>query len=348
MLVTSYHYFLGVNSPQGFFSRFETITEDTAIERKIYIKGGPGTGKSTLMKRLINRAESEGIGCEIFHCASDPVSVDGVYIPDRNVAVLDATAPHNFDPAFPGIYGEIFDVSKHIKKEALSFHPSTLKEQVHKKRRAFQKGYKYLSAALPIIRLIEMEQMENLDVRGVYKKADSVFEFLFGRQEKKDLGSSKSLFLSAITPDGVVNFKEYLANDAHCFTIQGGLSAIVFLSHFACLARMKGYKTVSFYCPMRPDSKCEHLYFPSEGIFLTTKDSGDFTSFGENIDLSAFENPLQEECLYRKEADRLIKKATEAFSVARSTHINLEAIYRPAMDFSALEEETGHLIDTIF
>ena len=42
-------YFLGANSPQGFYSLYDQLI-DRHIARAVYIlKGGPGCGKSTLM-----------------------------------------------------------------------------------------------------------------------------------------------------------------------------------------------------------------------------------------------------------------------------------------------------------
>ena len=73
------HYFAGANTVQGFYSRFEEIPRD--CQRVYYIKGGPGVGKSTLMKRVAQRAQEKGLEAEIFHCSSDPDSLDGVALP---------------------------------------------------------------------------------------------------------------------------------------------------------------------------------------------------------------------------------------------------------------------------
>ena len=49
-------YFLGANSPAGFYSLYsELLSPETA--NAIYIlKGGPGCGKSTLMRRVAQQA----------------------------------------------------------------------------------------------------------------------------------------------------------------------------------------------------------------------------------------------------------------------------------------------------
>ena len=45
-------FFLGANTPQGFVSRFDQLADPTDGWREFVIKGGPGAGKSTLMKMI--------------------------------------------------------------------------------------------------------------------------------------------------------------------------------------------------------------------------------------------------------------------------------------------------------
>ena len=87
-------YFLGANTPGGFYSLMDKLL-DPAKARAIYIlKGGPGCGKSTLMKRLGALAEEAGHRPEYIYCSGDPDSLDGLVLPDLAVAIADGTAPH--------------------------------------------------------------------------------------------------------------------------------------------------------------------------------------------------------------------------------------------------------------
>lgn len=87
-------YFLGANTPGGFYSLMDKLL-DPAKARAIYIlKGGPGCGKSTLMKQLGAWAEERGCACEYIWCSGDPDSLDGLILPDLAVAIADGTAPH--------------------------------------------------------------------------------------------------------------------------------------------------------------------------------------------------------------------------------------------------------------
>lgn len=88
------HFFLGANTPQGFVSRFDQLADPNDGWREFVIKGGPGTGKSSLMKRI---AAEKGERCqrvEMIHCSSDVDSLDGVILPDIKTAIGDGTSPH--------------------------------------------------------------------------------------------------------------------------------------------------------------------------------------------------------------------------------------------------------------
>ena len=59
------------------------------------LKGGPGCGKSTLMRRVGKAMEEHGLGVEYIQCSGDPDSLDAVHILALHAAVVDATAPHH-------------------------------------------------------------------------------------------------------------------------------------------------------------------------------------------------------------------------------------------------------------
>ena len=108
----TYEFFPGANSPTGFFSRFDPILADPALRRKLYIKGGPGCGKSTLMRRLAQLAADHGADTVQGLCASDPDSLDLLLIPQAGFAICDATAPHVCEPPLCGCDGVYCDLGR--------------------------------------------------------------------------------------------------------------------------------------------------------------------------------------------------------------------------------------------
>ena len=53
-------YFLGANSPTGFYSLYDQLLEPEQAETIYILKGGPGCGKSSLMRRAAQAVEEKG------------------------------------------------------------------------------------------------------------------------------------------------------------------------------------------------------------------------------------------------------------------------------------------------
>ena len=125
----SRQFFLGANTGAGFVSLYPAFAapEDGAFVW--YIKGGPGNGKSTLMRRAAKRAEEAGLAVESILCSGDPESLDGIYIPEKKLGYVDATSPHVQEPAVPGASGKYLDLG--------AFYRPIPPEEAEKMRRLF-------------------------------------------------------------------------------------------------------------------------------------------------------------------------------------------------------------------
>jgi hypothetical protein len=85
--------FPGGNTAYGFYSFYHHLIPDDS--NKIFmIKGGPGVGKASFMKRIGEELRERGLDVEHHHCSSDPRSLDGVALQKEGIALLDGTAPH--------------------------------------------------------------------------------------------------------------------------------------------------------------------------------------------------------------------------------------------------------------
>ena len=342
------HLFAGINSPKGFYSCFDSIMKEAPGSRKIYIKGGPGMGKSSVMKKVMHRAAEEGLSCEVFHCSSDPSSVDGIHIPALKTAIVDATAPHNQDPVLSCVSGEIFDVSVCADKEKIFNYAEELCRLSELKKKFFQKGYRYLEATVPLLKQIESEYKENTDLKAVFAEAETLSERLFGNWNGKGNESNRKLFLSAITPEGFVSYADTFFKDTFCIAIKGEYASRLFLKRIAEIVTAKGIPAVIFYCPMQPDEKIEHIYFPSLRVSLSSYSFYSHVAAAEIVDFT--------EVSYLSEGKGepiglsgiLMQRAIDAFGCARETHMQLEKIYVPSMNFQKLDDITNDLMESIF
>ena len=80
-------YYLGANAPTGFYSLYDQMLDPEKARDIRILKGGPGCGKSTLMKQVGRAMEEAGHSVEYIYCSGDPDSLDAVIIPALGAAV---------------------------------------------------------------------------------------------------------------------------------------------------------------------------------------------------------------------------------------------------------------------
>ena len=112
-------YFLGANSRYGFYSLYDGFTSPASGDFLWVIKGGPGCGKSSFMKKLGKAAEEHGLPVEYIHCSGDPDSLDGVRLPTLRTAYADGTAPHVIESVYPGAASLYLDLGTFYDAGAL-------------------------------------------------------------------------------------------------------------------------------------------------------------------------------------------------------------------------------------
>jgi len=100
------HRFLGAATPIGSVDCIPSLTAD--IKKRYFLKGRPGTGKSTLLGKIADTGRQRGYDTEIYHCGFDPKSLDMVIFPELSIALFDSTAPHEYFPERPS--DEIIDL----------------------------------------------------------------------------------------------------------------------------------------------------------------------------------------------------------------------------------------------
>ena len=105
-------FFLGANSAEGFYSLYDQLREGERMRDLIVLKGGPGVGKSTFMRCIGNQAEEKGLQIEYIRCSGDPDSLDAVWLPQLGTAVVDGTAPHVVEPAYPAAVGRYVNLGQ--------------------------------------------------------------------------------------------------------------------------------------------------------------------------------------------------------------------------------------------
>lgn len=94
------HRFFGAMTTGGNVNYIKELSLKT--KNRYYIKGRPGTGKSTFLKKLATAGINAGYDVEMYHCALDPKSIDMIIVRELGLCVFDSTAPHEYFPERSG------------------------------------------------------------------------------------------------------------------------------------------------------------------------------------------------------------------------------------------------------
>ncbi len=338
-------FFLGANTGAGFASLYEEFARPETGAFLWYIKGGPGNGKSTLMRRAAERAESAGLAVEYLLCSGDPTSLDGIYIPEKKLGYVDATSPHVQEPPIPGASGKYLDLGGFYRAVPPEKR-ARLGGLYDAYRREYARSYDLLRAAMlvspggiPDLGIAEAEERVRAQALGFADKALKA-----GADN-----SEQRRFLSAYTCLGPVLLSGTAAQLGSVYTLDNELGLVdTFLRAVLEKARALGTRRIVCPDPLDP-ARLSALLLPECGVSLVAV-SGDFRFDGavrRRFRLDAV--PLTE--AQRREVRRagalrrsLTAYAVEALQKAKALHDELETEYHPFVDFRALTRfEEKHL-----
>ena len=111
-------YFLSAMTGAGYYALHRQFLRPP--ERYFCIlKGGPGVGKSTFMRRVHAALCANGEPSTLYFCSGDPDSLDSVAVPHAGLLILDGTAPHIVDPEIPGARDSIINLGECLNEPAM-------------------------------------------------------------------------------------------------------------------------------------------------------------------------------------------------------------------------------------
>lgn len=342
-------YFVCANSAQGFRSFFPEALAD--LDRVYLLKGGPGTGKSTLMRRLGEAFLEQGEDVDYLYCSSDPASLDGVILCDRKTAVVDATAPHVLEPTAPGAKEEYLNLGVLWDSQKLMPHKEEIlhiKEQISCR---YADIYQLLGEAKEIHDRWETVYKENTDYAVLNRVTEEFLEGMLGNlPEKEPKGKEAHRFFGAMTPAGSVNFIEALTADLKTRVfIKGrpGTGKSTLLKKLTAEATGKGLSAEVYHCSFDTESlDMVVLQELSLCVFDATPPHELFPCRDSDVILDLYElavRPGTDEenhellSLFAREYQEKLDSARSLLGEVRELHTGLEAIYGTAMNFSDMD-----------
>ncbi len=339
MKITPKHFFAARNGHRGFESIFPIVFAPQSYKKIYILKGGPGTGKSSLMRRISEHFSSLDYSVSNVLCSSDPGSLDGVIVcgQDTRVAIIDGTAPHSTDPTLPGAAEEIVNLGVAFDTNKLEKERYVLDELNSTKRQGYEKGYKLLGCAGSLFDYI----WDEINSSPCYKAAEKQSKIIM-----KDLRAAEKAakadtnFISAFCKDG---YKRLPIEDDKLTVINLCADRFVCGIIMKIIAEKLGERgVISRICPSALDHRLIDRIYTSSYVISANECSNSGQFYLGNID-TGIDN-YDELCrIYEQE----LEMAQHAFLVASQSHFKMEAIYSKAVDFSQNEKTAERLIKKI-
>lgn len=340
------HVFPGGNTSLGFFSYYDNIIRQEDAERIFVIKGGPGVGKSTFMKRIGEKMLAMGYDVEYMHCSSDSDSLDGLVIPELKIAFIDGTAPHVVDPKNPGAVDEILNFGEYWDADGIRAHRDEIIGTGREVGYIFGRAYRYLRAAYAIYEGSAAIYREAAKKGAINGLAAELIEELLGNADVGEEGRERKLFASAITPDGFYNYLDSVLTAGRVYELTGGLGTGEdgILTKIKTAALERGYDTGGYYCALNP-YKIEHLVIPGLDAAFTTANhyhsakvkkykSFDMLDLMDHDVLGRYGDDLHRN---QADVDTLLNGALNTVHRAKALHDKLETYYVPHIRFGEID-----------
>ncbi len=343
----------GGNTSVGFYSYFKYVINPKEARKIYYFKGGPGVGKSHMMKKIGYEMVDRGFDVEFHHCSAEPSSVDVVVIPKLKVVLLDGTSPHADDPTYPGVVGSTVNLGEFINEEAIRKHRESVIRATDENKNIYIRVYKYLSAAKLIHDDIEWINGYAMDFSKVNKDTNILIERYLKDIENKDrLGSERHLFGSAYTLNGKLDFAEtFIGIIDDIIYIKGadGTGKSTLLKKLADIALMKGYDVEIYHEPLVPE-KIESIIIPELGLAFTTnikfaeKQTVDLDMYIDREKISKYKEELEySEKLFKQ----LLNDVFANLSKTNAVHDEIEKYYVPNVSHAGTDQVGDRILGEI-
>jgi len=353
-------YFPGNNTPDGYLSFFDYVIPWKRASRVFIIKGGPGVGKSTMIRKIAQELVERGLDVELLHCTADSNSLDGLIVKDFNIAIVDGTAPHVIDPRYPGCVDEIVNLGEYWDEAGLQRQKDQIFYLQERTKHLYARVYNYLKAAQIIFRNVEQAYSSVANPLLIEAKVDEIIKDIFaGITRRNKVSYQRRMFASGITPEGSIHFLDEIFSNLskrYIFTGHPGTGKSFVLKKIVDQGVGMGLDMDIFYCPMNP-VKIEHLIIKELNIgFITSVKPHMLSNVRENdviIDMNLVlessklidvENECEQDKLL---AWNLFDKAIKTLAEVKQTRNELEKIYSSNMNFQVAGKASEQILNKL-
>lgn len=347
-------YFLGANTSDGFCGEFHTNFNNEDGWKVYILKGGAGTGKSTLLKKAAQKLKEKGEKVTVCPCSADYNSLDAVIAQNKRLIILDGTAPHVVEPKYPGVSEIIVNLGEAFKKDGFLGNEKKIIELCKKNSLFHSFAARYIGAAGKLLNNVFINVMDVTDTKKCENYAENLAKKHIPKTENKD-GTIWNRYLMSASCGKTVTLLNTLKFYKKVIPIEDEYFAAssVIIRAFGAKAKQMGYTVI---CCKNPfiNGALDGVFIPELSLALCVKNR--FYNFRSDLRTVHAERFFEKEKLKtnkarinltKKSADILINYATKVIENAKEVHDEIEKYYISAMDYEKLDKISQNLLDNL-
>lgn len=310
------YFFLGANSEEGFFSLYDQLLGGR-LDDLMILKGGPGCGKSTFMRRVGAAMERAGERIVYINCSGDPDSLDAAIFLDRNAAIVDGTSPHVLEPTYAVASERYVDLTRFYDVDAAKARRAEIVALSDEYRAHYRSAYRILHAMGEVESERRVAMHAQMDFSKLRRRTDGILAREL-RGEGGGSGRVDRAFLGGVTHRGEIcrfDTVEALCPRIYAIIDSAGLGNEMFETVVQA-AQAKHFDIIACPNPDRPGGKpYRRLRLDAMAEEKLTRAQKAKLRFTRRVEAS------------------LLDEAVGALSDAKKAHDALENAYHPCVDF---------------
>jgi hypothetical protein len=358
-MATIKNFYAGSNSSQGFYSLYDQATKE--LDRLYILKGGPGTGKSTFMRKIGLVLMDKGFDLEYLHCSSDNKSIDGIIIPKLKVGIVDGTAPHIIEPKYPGVVEKVIDLGTFRNDAYLAQFKNIIISLTNDISTNFKAAYHTMQEAKGIHLKKEEIYVGSMSFEKANNVTQDLVRSIFDQPFEKEVNPKVTKrFFGASTPKGAVNFIDNITEDiTRRYIIKGrpGSGKSTLMKKIGSHAESHGLSVEYYPCAFDPNSM-DMVIIPSLSVAVVDGTAPHVVDpFRLNdvvVDMFRLCMDTSVEETYKETLGELnlsyqnkMTLATNFLSEAKRLHDRLEEYYKRSMDFEKVDKKREDVLQEI-
>ena len=353
------HYFLDGNTSKGYVSLIQYVIN--RINKIYVVKGSLSSEKTKLFKKISESFEQKGYLVQWLHNPSDEENLDGIIIPEKDIAVMDGSARNGVEAKYGNFIEQVFDLDESLNKANVVTNKNVIIQLQSEVEKFHVEAYARFAKGVKIHEKKEELYISAMDFDKANKVTAQLAANLFHDVSVEvEKAMVPQLFFGAATPKGAINYIDNITSDIKKrYIIKGrsGSGKSTVMRKIGKYGENLGLAVQYFPCGLDPHS-LDMIIIPSLSVAIldgTAPHVIDPTRKSDEV-IDMFELCMDQsvEAKYDKEFDQLhiqykqqMSEGTKLLQKALESKIKLEEYYHGAVDMKSLKQKTDEIIATI-